>query len=292
MHKTDSKSVVGEYYQLAKPGIVYGNLLNTTAGFLLASRLHIPLLRLLMTLAGTALVIACACVINNYIDRGIDVKMERTKRRSLVTGSINGAQAFIYAITLGVIGFALLVRFTNWLTVAIGVLAVIFYVVLYGITKRRTEYGTLVGSIAGAAPIVAGYTAFSNRLDGGALGVFLILTFWQMPHFYAIAVYRVSDYRAAGLPVLSVKKGAQVTKVHMLVYIVGFMLACVLLSALGYTGYSFLIVMTVISCVWLYRGIRGFRAPDTTKWARQMFGFSLIVILMLAIMLSVGARLP
>ncbi len=259
---------------------------------MLASKGHIRVGLLLATLLGTSLVIASACVFNNYIDRDIDKHMARTKKRALVTGLIPGPIALTYATVLGLLGFLILSIYTNWLTVALGFVGIFSYVVLYGIGKRRSVHGTLVGSISGAMPPVAGYTAVTNRFDSGALLLFLILVFWQMPHFYAIAMRRYNDYAAAKLPVLPVKKGMKTTKVQILFYILAFSVAAGLLTVLGYTGYIYLIVMAGLGLYWLWLGLKGFKASDNTAWAKKMFLFSLIVILGFSIMVSVGSRLP
>ena len=280
------------YYQLTKPGIIYGNILTATAGFLFATKLrHIHIGLLLATLIGTALVIAAACVFNNYIDRGIDKKMARTKKRALVQGAIPARNALVYATVLVLAGFGVLIAKTNWLVVGIGLVAFIDYVVLYGFYKRRSVYGTIVGSISGAAPVVAGYCAVTDRFDGAALILFLILVLWQMPHFYAIAMYRFDDYKNAGLPVLPVKKGWHATKVQIVVYIAAFVLAVGSLTAFGYAGYIFGIIMMLVGVAWLRQGIRGFTTDDNRQWARKLFFVSLLVILALSIMLSVGSRL-
>src|ERR1700760_2262680 len=113
----DFKNSVRTYYYLTKPGIIYGNVLNATSGFLLAAILlkTLPLGLYVATIAGTSLVIAAGCVCNNYIDRGIDKRMARTKKRALVTGKVSARGAILYAALLGVIGFALLAVYTNWL---------------------------------------------------------------------------------------------------------------------------------------------------------------------------------
>jgi protoheme IX farnesyltransferase len=282
------------YYQLTKPGIIYGNLLTAAAGFLLASAVarHIDLWLLLATLAGTSLVIASACVCNNYIDRGIDRKMARTKKRALVAGLVPARNALIYGALLGVLGFLVRGLWVNSLVVAIGVIAFVDYVALYGLAKRRSIHSTLVGSISGAAPITAGYCAVTGRLDTGALLVFLMLVLWQMPHFYAIAMYRFDDYKAAGLPVLTVKRGMHSAKVQILLYVVAFIFACAALTVFGYTGYVYLAVMLIVGLVWLRLGLQGLKTADDKAWARKMFFFSLIVILVLSAMVSVGALLP
>src|SRR5438045_1263782 len=110
------------YYNLTKPGIIYGNLVNTISGFLLACVLQetFSITRVLGVLGGTALVIACGCVVNNYIDRGIDQHMKRTKNRALVRGDISGRSALTFATVLGILGFIVLWRWTNTLTLIIG----------------------------------------------------------------------------------------------------------------------------------------------------------------------------
>jgi protoheme IX farnesyltransferase len=282
---------IKDYYQLTKPGIIYGNIITAAGGFLLASRFHIHAVLFLATLIGTSLIIGSACVFNNYIDRNIDKAMARTKKRALALGSISGRNALIYATVLGVLGVVSLALYVNWLTVLIGLIAFFVYVVLYGISKRRSVHGTVVGSIAGAAPVVAGYCAVSDHFNGAALILFLILVTWQMPHFYAIAMYRIKDYAAAKIPVLPIKSGMRATKIQMLVYIVAFILANISLSLFGTTKVIYLIVMTILGLAWLWLGIQGFKSDDT-KWARKMFFFSLIIILTLSVMLSVGAILP
>lgn len=281
------------YYYLTKPGIIYGNALAALAGFLLASKSHIDFWLLLAVLLGVSLVIASGCVFNNYIDRGIDEKMSRTKRRALVRGVIKGRHALIYATFLGISGFVVLLVYTNLLTVMVGVVGLVDYVILYGYSKRRSVHGTLIGSISGATPPVAGYVAATDRLDVGAVLLFLILVFWQMPHFYAIAMYRLKDYTAAGLPVLPVERGSRVTKRSILAYIILFTTACVLLTVYGYTGYVFLIAMIVLGGVWIWKGLRGWRdAQDDARWARGMFFHSLLVLVAFCVLISATVVLP
>jgi protoheme IX farnesyltransferase len=285
-------NLIKTYYQLTKPGIIYGNAITTTAGFLLASKGHIDFWLFVTLLVGISLMIASGCVFNNYIDRGIDVKMARTKKRALVSGSVTGRSALIYASVLGLTGFLILIKYTNLLTIGVGVIAFIDYVIFYGFAKRHSVHGTLVGTISGAAPIVAGYVAVTNRLDLGAALLFLIMTAWQMPHFFAIAMYRYDDYKAAGLPVWPVKKGFQSTKIQMVLYVIAFMIASVLLSAFGYAGYSYLAIMVVVSLAWLRLGLQGFKATDNSCWARRMFGFSLVTLLIFCSALAVVSFVP
>lgn len=280
------------YYRLTKPGIIRGNLVTATAGFFLASKGHINLGLLLAVLSGTSLIIASACVFNNYIDRDIDRQMARTKARALVNGLINGRSALTYAIILGLIGLVTLWRYTNHLTLLVGLIGFVDYVVLYGITKRTSVWGTVVGSISGAVPPVAGYTAVANRIDAAAVILFLILVCWQMPHFYAIAMYRFDDYKRAKIPVLPVVKGMRAAKIQILLYIVAFMVSASLLTVFGYTGYTYLLVVILLSLLWLKLGIKGINQDKDTVWGRKMFLFSLLVITLLSVVISLTVWLP
>ena len=263
-----------------------------SAGFLLMSRWRTGWWTLIATLIGTSLIIASACVVNNYLDRTIDAKMERTKKRALPAGRIAVPYAIIYAATLGVAGFLTLGLWTNGLVVFVGAAGYFSYIVLYGIGKRRTVHGTLIGTISGATPPVAGYAAATGRLDGGALLLFLILVAWQMPHFYAIAMRRHDDYKAAGLPVLPVVKGMRRTKMEIIIYTGLFAISVCLLSVFGYAGATFAIVMGLLGLYWLWRGIEGFDREDDKKWGGQMFGLSLLILLALCAMLALGNVLP
>ncbi len=283
---------IRQYYQLAKPGIIYGNLLTATAGFLFGSKFHGDWRQCVIMLVGTALTIASACVYNNILDRGIDKKMQRTRKRALVTGEISQFQAVVYATILGMAGLLLLALWSNMVVFFIGVVAFLDYVVLYGYTKRTTVHGTLVGSISGSAPLVAGYAAATNRFDLTALLLFLIMAAWQMAHFYAIAMYRASDYKKAGIPVLPVVHGMKATKTQILAYIGAFVAVNVLLFLQHSVGYFYVIVMGLMGCTWLWLGLRRLAKADDVKWGKQMFFYSLNVLLVLSVALSVGPLLP
>lgn len=280
------------YYLLTKPGIVRGNSIFAAAGFLLAARGQINIGLFVALLCGLALVIASACVANNYLDRHIDAKMSRTKDRALVNGSIAARQAIIFAVALLIAGTVILLSFTNLLATGLALLGWFAYVVLYGIAKRRTTHGTLVGTISGAIPPVVGYTAVTGHLDTAAVILFMIVVFWQMPHFYAIAIFRLSDYTAAGIPVLPAVKGLRRTKIEILVYSALFVTTTTLLTAFGYTGYVYLGVVGLLGLAWLRLGIKGWRSSDDVSWAKKMFGFSLRVVTILSVMLALGPLLP
>ena len=273
------------YYLITKPGIILGNLFTFAAGFFLASKGTFNFWLFCITLLGLAFIMASACVFNNYIDRNFDKKMERTKNRALVVGAISGQNALIYATILGFIGGILLLEFTNFLAFSIAAIGFFVYVILYSLWKSRTVYGTAIGSVSGAIPPVVGYCAVTNQFDIGALILFFMLVLWQMPHFFAIAMAHFDDYSAAGIPVLPVKRGIFKTKVHMLIYIIAFIVVAGLLTVFNYTGYSYLLVVTAIGLAWLALSIKGFKSIDNRLWGRDMFRLSLVLITAICLMI-------
>lgn len=278
------------YLLVTKPGIIFGNLISVVGGFFLASKGSLELDLFLATLVGVSLVIASGCVFNNYIDRDIDCLMERTRNRVLVQGLIGPRATLRYATGLGVVGVALL-YWVNPLSAALGGLGFVVYVGLYTLwLKRRSVYGTLVGSLSGATPPVIGYCAVSNEFDSGALILLLIFSLWQMPHSYAIAIFRFKDYQAAAIPVLPVKKGIALTKSHMLRYIMAFALATVMLTFSGHAGFFYFAVAALVSLIWLVMAWKGFQVTDDRVWARQLFIFSIVAITSLSLMMSVDVQ--
>lgn len=275
-----------------KPGITLSNTLTAVAGFFLAvSIVPFSLAALIGGVLGTALVIASACVLNNIIDRDIDTRMKRTAKRELAKGTINFKYALIFSIVLGVLGFVLLLTLTNLLTAFFGLLAYVWYVVIYGIAKRTTSLSTLIGGVPGALPPVAGYTALTGTFDTAALVLFLILFFWQIPHFYAISMFRKDDYAAARLPVWAVRFGLKRTKFHILISIVFFAATVPLLTLFGYTGVVYAVAASAIALYWLYKAITLYKKLDDVKWARTMFGISLMTLLVMIALISVGGFL-
>jgi protoheme IX farnesyltransferase len=169
----------------------------------------------------------------------------------------------------------------------------VIYVGLYSLyLKRRSVYAALIGSLAGAAPPLAGYCAVTGRFDLGAAILLAIFCFWQMPHCYAIAVFRLADYTAANLPVLPVKRGTAAARRQMVGYILAFMGATLLLTFGGYTGYRTLAVAAGLGLSWLYVAWRGCRAAEERLWARKLFIFSILTIFTLSVMMSIDFTAP
>jgi protoheme IX farnesyltransferase len=284
---------IKNYMLVAKPGIIFGNLISAAAGFFLASRGRVDGGALPATLIGISLVVASGCVFNNCVDRKIDRKMIRTRHRALAQGLISPKNAVFYATILGLAGTALLWAAANLLAVVIVLAGLVIYVGVYSLyLKRNSVYAALIGSLAGATPPLAGYCAVTGRFDLGAVIVLSIFSLWQMPHCYAIAVYRFDDYTAAGIPVLPVRQGTAAARKHMAGFILAFMAATLMLTVAGYTGYRTFAVATGLGLSWLCMAWSGSKPADERLWGKKLFIFSILTIFILSVMMSIDFTAP
>ncbi|CAM3088546.1 heme o synthase [Filibacter tadaridae] len=282
-------SLYRDFLALIKIGIVNSNMITTFTGLFLAFQftgqnfLHNVDL-IVCGLGGSGLIIAGSAALNNLIDCDIDPIMSRTKSRPTVTGRFKAPAVLALALTFIVLGEGLL--FSASVAAGIWGLAGIFsYVVLYSMWSKRRHVGnTIVGSLSGAIPPLIGWTAVEPSLGAGALALFLIMFIWQPPHFYALAMRRTEEYRAANIPMLPVVKGFARTKKSMLAWVLLLFPLPFLLSELGIW---FLLLATALNVGWLYLAVKGFKAKEDLKWATAMFIYSLnyMTILFVAIII-------
>lgn len=278
-HELKETTLLQDFMAIIKVGIVNSNLITTFTGLWLA--LHFTHQHFLdnldvvfFTLVGSSLVIAGSCSLNNYYDRDIDHLMERTKERPTVTGKVNPQRVLWLGILLTLIGVGLL-ALTTMAAVVVGLVGFVVYVFLYTMwTKRHYTINTVVGSISGAVPPVIGWAAIDGNVMNALVPwiLFLIMFIWQPPHFLALAMRRVEEYRSANIPMLPVVHGFAITKRQIVLWV-----ACLL--PLPYYLFSlgnvFLILATILNVGWLALGLYGFKMKDDIKWAKLMFVYSL-----------------
>ncbi|MTD30360.1 heme o synthase [Planomicrobium sp. YIM 101495] len=275
--ETETTTFLQDFLSLIKIGIVNSNLITVFTGLWLAfqfsDRHFLQELDILVyTIVGSALIIAGSAAMNNFIDTDIDPLMSSKKSRPTVTGRFKPSAVLALALTFIVLGevflFSASVAAGLW-----GIAGILAYVVLYSMwSKRRHVSNTIVGSISGAIPPLIGWAAVEPALGPGAWALFLIMFIWQPPHFYALAMKRTEEYRAANIPMLPVVKGFHRTKKSMLAWILLLFPLPLLLMDLGM---GFLILATLLNAGWLYLAIRGFKAEDDLRWAKKMFIYSL-----------------
>lgn len=283
-----STSFTKVVFDTIKIGIVKSNLIAMFAGLAMALYVHHiaffdKIGHIVLALIGSSLVIGAAGVFNNLYDRDIDGIMERTKGRPTVTGVVGTTSGILIGSWIAIVGLIAL-YVASPLAALLGFLGLFLYVVPYTMwTKRRTVYNTEIGSLSGAMPPLIGWAAISSdMLNPSIIALFLMMVIWQMPHFYAIAIRRMEEYRAANIPMLPVVKGMRRTYVQMNVY-----LAALFLCSILFWSFNPYIALTnaVFSLIWLIMSVVGFRRKEEGVWAKSMFIFSLnhMTILMLLI---------
>ncbi|MBD8007030.1 heme o synthase [Bacillus norwichensis] len=266
-----------DFMALIKIGIVNSNLIPVFAGLWLAliyNGQHFlqSLDTVIFTLLGSAFIMAGSCAFNNYIDRDIDPIMERTKSRPTVTGRISGGKVLTVGFTFVTLGL-ILIFLTNATAGFIGMVGVFSYVVIYSMwAKRKLVSNTVIGSLSGAVPPLIGWAAIDPSLPTMAWMLFLIMFIWQPPHFYALAMRRTEEYRAAGIPMLPVVKGFAATKRSIIMWVTLLLPIPFFMTALGI---PFVVLATLLNVGWLVMGIAGYRMKNDIKWATLMFVYSL-----------------
>ncbi len=287
-----NRHMIKTYIHLTKPGIIVGNCVAGTGGFMLASAGNPSLALYLWTMLGVACIIASGCVFNNIIDTDIDSLMRRTQKRALVLGKISQTSAMIYAYALGFVGFFVLFRFVNISAFLMGLFGFYAYVIMYSVFyKRSSVHGTLIGSLSGATPPVIGYLAVTGELNLSALLIFLGFCAWQMPHSYAIAIFRKHDYQASSIPLLPIVKGLKLAQIQMSFYTLLYLLTIVLLYVYHYVSSVTLIVMGAICLYWLYQTIALFKPNDENfnpqQWGKKLFITSIIAVTVFSVIISI-----
>jgi protoheme IX farnesyltransferase len=284
---------IKDFFKIAKPGIIYSNLLTGLMGFFVASSGDVNFSLMLFTSLGLALTISSSTIINNYIDQDIDKIMSRTTYRMEIFKKLGAKTLLICSIILFLTGMLILFLTTNLLTCIIVLTGFIFYVVIYTmILKRTSVLSTLIGSISGGVVPMAGYTAVSGVVDNGAIILFLILVVWQMPHFYAIGIFRFNDYSNANIPILPIKEGITITKKHMFLWQIFFIPTLLSLYFFDYASIYYATIALLLSLWWLWVGLNGFKANiDDTKWAKKIFFVSIAIIAILSITIILDSSL-
>jgi heme o synthase len=274
-----------DYIELTKPKLTLLVLFTTFVGFCAGASGTIPLLLLLHTLVGTALMAGGAGAFNMYMEQEIDCRMNRTALRPLAAGRLQTRRALVFALLISVGGLVYLYIFVNHSTSLLSAIIFACYLFLYTPLKTKTWLCTLIGAVPGALPIVMGWTAANQALSAGAWVLFAIVYFWQIPHFYAIGwIYR-DEYARAGLPVLSViDMSGQRTGRQAVLFIAILILTSLLPSFLGMAGPVYPVGAILFGSVFLAYGINFARLRDCPS-ARRLFMASALYLPALLVLL-------
>jgi heme o synthase len=272
-------TIFQQFYALTKPRVIQLIVFCALIGMVLAvpglpswAEVKIGLLACL----GIWLVAGAAAAFNCIVEKGIDAKMKRTAWRPTAKGELSDTQTLVFSAALCATGSAILYFWVNPLTMWLTFATFIGYAVIYTvILKPLTPQNIVIGGASGAMPPVLGWAALTNSVGPEALILFLIIFLWTPPHFWALALYRVEDYRKSGLPMLPVTHGNEFTRLQVFLYTLVLFPACLMPFVFGMSSWLYLVAAVTLSI--------GFTAYAYALWrnysdelARKTFRFSLI----------------
>ena len=272
-------SVFRQFYALTKPRVIQLIVFCALIGMVLAvpgrpslSEFGLAALACL----GIWLVAAAAAAFNCIVEQGIDAKMKRTAWRPTARGELSNTQTLVFSAGLCAAGSALLYFWVNPLTMWLTFATFVGYAVIYTvILKPLTPQNIVIGGASGAMPPVLGWAAMTGDVGPEALILFLIIFLWTPPHFWALALYRVEDYRKSGLPMLPVTHGSEFTRLQILLYTFVLFAACLLPFVYGMSSWLYLAAAVILGigfCLYAWQLWREY----SDELARRTFRFSLI----------------
>lgn len=282
---------VRDLVALAKPRITMMVVITAAGGLFLSRRLpevEAPSVgTILSTILGCALIVSGANALNMYIEREIDGLMPRTKNRPLPAGRMSPRVALWFGVVVSALAVPVLAIGCNALTALLAVIANLLYVLAYTPLKQHSAYALHVGAIPGAIPPLLGWTAGTGRIDAAGAVLFGILFLWQIPHFCAIALFRKDDYARAGIQVLPNVTGELASRHTIVRWTFALLAASLLLVPLGVAHRTYLISAAVLGAGFFVWGCYGLRAGSGVKWAKSLFGISILYLVLLFAVLAI-----
>ena len=288
-------SLARQFYALTKPRVVQLIVFCALIGMVLA----VPgwpglsdVRQAALACLGIWLVAGAAAAFNCLVEKGIDAKMKRTAWRPTAKGELSDLQALVFSGLLCAAGSVLLYVWINPLTMWLTFATFVGYAVVYTvILKPLTPQNIVIGGASGAMPPVLGWAAMTGQVGPEALILFLIIFLWTPPHFWALALYRVEDYRKSGLPMLPVTHGNEFTRLQVLLYTLVLFAACLMPFAYGMSSWFYLVAAVLLSAGFIGYAFQLWRSYSDAL-ARRTFRFSLIHLSLLFAALLIDHYLP
>jgi protoheme IX farnesyltransferase len=268
-----------DYLTLCKPKVVLLMMITAWIGMLLACPPNqFPLSIFIFATIGISFCASSAAAINQLVEIHIDEKMQRTKFRPLVLGKLSPQQTMRFALALGLIGLAVLIKFVNPLTAWLTLSSLIGYAFVYTLfLKKATPQNIVIGGITGALPPLLGQTAVTGQVEGLGLILALIIFVWTPPHFWALAIFRIEDYKKISLPMLPVTHGIKYTKQCIVLYSILLVVTTFLLPLLSLAGTITTLSLVGLNIGFMYYAIKLYFRPDPMI-AWRLFQYSIIYL--------------
>jgi len=265
-----------DYYELTKPRVVMLIVFTAVVGMFLSVPGWPGVAPVVFGTLGIGMASSSAAVFNHVLDHRIDILMMRTRGRPLPQGKLTERSALMFASSLCVMSMIILWFLVNPLTAILTFLSLIGYAVVYTVwLKRATPQNIVIGGAAGAAPPVLGWTAVTNEVTSGALLLFLIVFVWTPPHFWALAIARLEEYRKVEIPMLPVTHGVAYTRLNILLYSILLLLVTILPYLIGMSGLIYLAAALGLGIYFLWYAIRMYRDHEDEELPMQMFKYSI-----------------
>jgi protoheme IX farnesyltransferase len=276
-----------DYYEMCKPRVVLLMLLCTLVGMFLATSAWVSVSLIVNCLLGVALVAGSAAALNHLIDASVDQKMARTENRPVAQGRVTTVQGLIFVGITGALGLAILAIAVNPLTAWLNFFSWLGYGLIYTLyLKRATSQNIVIGGLFGAAPPLFGWTAVTNSIDGGGLLLVLIIFAWTPPHFWALAIDRLEEYKKVDIPMLPITHGVAYTKLHIVLYTILLIITSVLPFVIGMSNVFYLVSALALGAGFLYWSLMMFwdRNPDAPI---ETFKYSILYLALLFLALLI-----
>lgn len=259
---TSAKETVVAYLRLTKPRLMWLLCLVAAAGMALAAGPALSVRTVVLTLAGGVLAIGASGTFNHVLERDRDKRMHRTQDRPTATRQIPLRNATLFGVVLAVLSLAVFVQ-VNLLTAALGLVAILFYSVIYTLVlKPHTVHNTLIGGFAGALPALIGWAAVTGRLALPGVALAIVIFLWTPAHFYNLALAYKEDYARGGFPMLPVVRGEATTRTHIVLYLAATLLAAVVLAAVTDLGLVYAGTTSAFGALFLWTVLRLHRERD------------------------------
>jgi protoheme IX farnesyltransferase len=285
-------SFARQFYALTKPRVVQLIVFCALIGMLMAVPGLPDWRRLVTATLGIWLVAAAAAAFNCLVERRVDARMSRTAWRPTARGDLSAAQALLFSALLCAMGSVVLYAAVNALTMWLTLATFVGYAVVYTVVlKPLTPQNIVIGGASGAMPPLLGWVAMRGDIGAEAVLMWLIIFLWTPPHFWSLALYRVDDYRRAGIPMLPVTHGAESTRRHVFGYTLALFASSVLPVATGMSGPIYLAAALALGCAYTVKSWRLLRGYSD-ELARRTFRFSIVylALIFLALLIDHYAR--
>ena len=285
----ESSSSVADYISLLKPRVMSLAVFTSVCGLLLSPQSLHPFLSL-VSIFCISLGAGASGAINMWFDRDIDVMMGRTRGRPIPAGKITPGDALGFGIILSLVSVVLLGLAVNYFAAFLLGISIAFYIFIYTIwLKRRTPQNIVIGGAAGAFPPLIGWACVSGDLSLFPVILFVLIFIWTPPHFWALALYKDTEYSNAKIPMLPVVKGQRVTKIQILTYSVFLFLISLLPYSLGFSGEIYFYSALLLSTYFVYLSFKVFNSADNKEapYAPKLFKYSIFYLYFIFLLLVV-----